>query len=135
MINDSVLLLILPSLEFGQENEIKLDIARCVEVVDDREVRGVAYLLRLAEEWCCVRGDKLQTVALVFLSVVRPHQDVRIRRTQAAQADVCCQMARYFLGKESPVTWVAVPGSMPFRVERNDLISPWLARTDERADA
>ena len=26
-------------------------------------------------------------------------------------------------------------GSMPFRVERNDLISPWLARTDERADA
>ena len=26
-------------------------------------------------------------------------------------------------------------GSMPFRVERNDLISPWPARTDERADA
>ena len=26
-------------------------------------------------------------------------------------------------------------GSMPFRVERNDLISPWPGRTDERADA
>ena len=26
-------------------------------------------------------------------------------------------------------------GSIPFRVERNDLISPWPARTDERADA
>ena len=26
-------------------------------------------------------------------------------------------------------------GSMPFRVERNDLISPWPERTDEPADA
>ena len=36
------------------------------------------------------------------------------------------------------VAWLKRPapeGSMPFRVERNDLISPWLARTDERADA
>ena len=31
--------------------------------------------------------------------------------------------------------WRKIGGSMPFRVERNDLISPWPARTDERADA
>ena len=38
-------------------------------------------------------------------------------------------------GKISPEWSAALKGSMLFRVERNDLISPWPERTDERAGA
>ena len=46
-------------------------------------------------------------------------------------------LLRYLLGKEIR-SGLRVPlfiGSMPFRVERNDLISSWPERTDGRADA
>ena len=57
-----------------------------------------------------------------------------LRRAETAAADAGLPLEDFVMLAVEAKT-AAHEGSMPFRVERNDLISPWLARRDEPVDA